>query len=60
VAQSSFDLALALGTAFYDACYLEVARLQNVPLITADEAFYRQAGRRAEVVWLGDYQQRAM
>jgi predicted nucleic acid-binding protein len=55
LAIESFRLARSLGVSFYDATYLQVARLQSVPLVTADEAFFRQAGAQPEVRWLGDY-----
>lgn len=56
VVQGGARLATALGVNFYDACYLQVARMEGVPLLTADEAFYRQAGAQPDVRWLGDYQ----
>lgn len=49
------DLARSLNVNFFDACYLQVARLHGGRLITADEAFYRQAGAQPDVVWLGDF-----
>lgn len=55
LATESFSIARSLGVSFYDASYLQVARRQSVPLVTADEAFFRQAGTQPEVRWLGDY-----
>lgn len=49
------DLARRLTVNFFDACSLEVARELGVQLLTADEAFYRRAGSRPDVLWLGDY-----
>ena len=48
-------LAMQLGTGYYDACYLAVARVHGVRLVTADERFFRQAGAEPDVVWLGNY-----
>lgn len=48
-------LAAQFGVNFFDACYLATARLQSAVLVTADEAFFRQARSQADVTWLGDY-----
>ncbi|MGI8552341.1 MAG: type II toxin-antitoxin system VapC family toxin [Dehalococcoidia bacterium] len=50
-------LSRTLGVSFFDACYLQVARLEGVRLLTADAAFYRQTRSQADVLWLGDYSQ---
>lgn len=55
VVSGAADLARRLNVNFFDACYLQVARDFRVQLVTADQAFYRQAGSQPDVLWLGDY-----
>jgi predicted nucleic acid-binding protein len=50
---ASLPLALDLGITAYDACYVELARRQAVPLVTADQALIRKAAGRFDVQWLG-------
>ena len=55
VVRGGVRLAAELGVNFFDACYLQAARMDGIPLLTADEAFYRQTAREPDVRWLGDY-----
>lgn len=55
IAGDGARLASTLGVNFFDACYLQVARVRGARLLTADEAFFRQAGSAPDVFWLGDY-----
>jgi predicted nucleic acid-binding protein len=48
-------LASLLGVSFFDASYLQAARIQGLRLVTADAAFYRQAMTQPDVLWLADY-----
>ncbi|MGI8552343.1 MAG: type II toxin-antitoxin system VapC family toxin [Dehalococcoidia bacterium] len=57
IVEAGAHLAMSLGVNFYDACYLQVARLEGVRLLTADASFYRQTNRQADVLGLGDYSQ---
>lgn len=49
------DVAIRYGVNFYDACYFYLARSASIPLLTADEAFFRQMSAEPGVLWLGDY-----
>jgi len=51
----ALTIALAHDITAYDACYVALAQLAGVPLITADEALVRKlAGTAYDVGWLGD------
>ena len=45
VAESAFDLADELNITAYDAAYLALALSMDAPLVTADAALVRKAGR---------------
>ena len=53
--RESAELGASLGVSFFDACYLQTARVQGASLITADAAFYRQTAMQPDVIWLGDF-----
>ena len=55
LAGEALDLGLTYGITAYDAAYVALARLQELPLITADERLARtEFGPEIRVRWLGD------
>ncbi len=57
----AFALAIELDVTAYDAIYAALARIVELPLVTADRKLSRQlAGSGIEVWWLGDLPTRAM
>jgi predicted nucleic acid-binding protein len=52
----ALDIAGKEGITAYDASYVALARLIEVPFVTADEKLARAlTGKRYRVVWLGDF-----
>ncbi len=51
----AFALVHRNGCAFYDALYLALAQLLNLPFITADRKLYRRVAHLPDIVWLADY-----
>ena len=52
ILRETFQLALVLGHAAYDAAFLAAAELRDIQLVTADEKFYRKALRITDRVVL--------
>ena len=52
---TAFTLVQQYGCAFYDAIYLALAQVLDIPFITADRRFYQRLGHLPDVVWLADY-----
>jgi len=48
IAEPALDLAISLGITAYDASYLALSRLLDVPLVTADSALVRKLGGPGE------------
>ncbi len=51
----AYTLAHQYNCGFYDALYLALALQLSVPLVTADESFYRAIQGHPSVIWIGDY-----
>lgn len=51
----AYPLVHQYNCGFYDAMYLTLAQQLSIPLVTADEGFYRAIQRHASVIWIGDY-----
>ena len=53
--RATFRLMKACRTTFYDAVYHAVAMLRKGVLVTADEAYYRQAANKGRIVLLRNW-----
>ena len=51
--KDAFALAAASGSTVYDAMYVALAIVSDVPLVTADERLVNALGPRYPVRWLG-------
>lgn len=52
------EMARTLRVSFYDACYHALAIQDEAQLVTADERYYRKAGKHGSILLLRDYQAR--
>lgn len=51
----AFDLAVEHGLTVYDACYVALADLLELPLLTADERLVNKLrGKEYDIRWIGD------
>jgi predicted nucleic acid-binding protein len=54
---AAFDLALEHGLTAYDACYVALADVLDLPLITADERLVNNMkGKTHDIHFLGDFE----
>jgi predicted nucleic acid-binding protein len=53
---SAFSLVHQHRVAFYDALYLALATILEIPFITADNRLYQRIASLAGVIWISDYQ----
>ena len=52
---TAFDLAVAHDLTVYDACYVALASLLELPLLTADERLvHKMKGQQHDIRWIGD------
>ena len=54
---SAFPLVHQHAIAFYDALYLALAKMLQIPFITADNRLYQRIAGLPGVIWISDYQE---